>query len=217
VVLNPRDFFQIILVNFRNHPYQVKLTLFPDKENQLPEVALDGCIPGICDLPDTAQEGIAMYALHPYLAQVSGGIIRCILHRTFSPVLEKFAILKLSEQSIQGIPAMKIRLAALLTTLSIVCLPMQSYAAKGGEQGPSDRAYERASDNASFKREGDKPGKSEYRGDKDSDDDYGHDGDGKGSSKGSSKDKDQEQSKYKDKPDSDDDVRSRDKKDKKEK
>jgi hypothetical protein len=62
---------------------------------------------------------------------------------------------------------MKIRLVALLTTLSIVCLPMQSYAAKGGEKGPSDRAYERASDNASFKREDGKPGKAEHRRDND--------------------------------------------------
>ena len=101
---------------------------------------------------------------------------------------------------------MKIRFVALLATLSIVCIPMQSYAAKGGEKGPSDRAYERASDNASFKREGSKPGKAEHKRDYD----YGHyDDDDKGKRKYKRKDKDEH--------DSDDDVRSRYKKDRKEK
>ena len=66
---------------------------------------------------------------------------------------------------------MRKTLVALLVTLFIACLSMQSYAAKGGEKGPSDRAYERASDNASFKREGDKTGKAEHRRDRHDDSD----------------------------------------------
>jgi hypothetical protein len=56
--------------------------------NLLLEATLDGCILVIYYLPGTAQEGIALYGLHLYLAQDSGGIIRYKLHRTFSPVLE---------------------------------------------------------------------------------------------------------------------------------
>ena len=103
---------------------------------------------------------------------------------------------------------MKMRFVALLTTLSIVCIPTQSFAAKGGEKGPSDRAYERASDNASFKREGGKPGKAEHRRDYD----YGHyDDDDKGKYKNKYKRKD------KDERDLDNDVTPRYKKDRKEK
>ena len=47
-------------------------------------------------------------------------------------------------------------LAAVITTTLILALPLQSFAAKGGEKGPSDRAWEHADENASFKREGDK-------------------------------------------------------------
>ena len=121
---------------------------------------------------------------------------------------------------------MRKTLVALLTTLFIACQPMQSYAAKGGEKGPSDRAYERASDNASFKREGGKPGKDERRRDKDSD--HGHDDDDSGSKwpwqkKGEDDDSGDRKSKKKgddddkDESDSDHDVKSMDKKGKKEK
>jgi len=44
------------------------------------------------------------------------------------------------------------KLITLLATMALASLSLQSLAAKGGEKGPSDRAYERASDNASFKR-----------------------------------------------------------------
>ena len=43
-------------------------------------------------------------------------------------------------------------LATLLIGLPLLTAPLQVFAAKGGEPGPSDRAWERASDNASFKR-----------------------------------------------------------------
>ena len=55
---------------------------------------------------------------------------------------------------------MKRILIAFITSVAVLLLPLQSIAGKGGEKGPSDRAYERANDNASFKRGGD-------------DDDYG--------------------------------------------
>jgi FtsZ-interacting cell division protein ZipA len=45
------------------------------------------------------------------------------------------------------------RLLTLLTVIAIAGLSMQALAAKDGEKGPGDRAYERASDNASFKRD----------------------------------------------------------------
>jgi hypothetical protein len=76
------------------------------------------------------------------------------------------------------------KLLTLLTAIAITGLSMQSLAAKGGEKGPSDRAYERASDNASFKR------------DRDDDDD--------GKKKHKKKDK------AKDRDDDDDDDRDRD-------
>ena len=91
---------------------------------------------------------------------------------------------------------MRNTLVTLLATLFLACLPMQSYAAKGGEKGPSGKAYERASDNASFKREGDKTGKAEHR--RDRDDDSGD-----------------WRSRLEDDSDSDSDVKSRDKKNKK--
>ena len=90
---------------------------------------------------------------------------------------------------------MRKTLVALLVTLFIACLSMQSYAAKGGEKGPSDRAYERASDNASFKRE---IGKAEHRRNR-------HD------------DSDDWRSRLEDDSDSDSDVKSMYKKDRKEK
>jgi len=91
---------------------------------------------------------------------------------------------------------MRKTLVALLATLFIACLSMPSYAAKGGEKGPSGKAYERASDNASFKREGGKTGKAKHRRDDDSDD---------------------WRSRLEDDSDSDSDVKSRDKKYKKDK
>ena len=124
---------------------------------------------------------------------------------------------------------MRKTLVALLTILFIASLPMQSYAAKGEGKGPSERAYERASDNASFKRESGKTGKAEHR--HDSDSDHGHDDDDKDSGSDGRKswkkdddDKGDSDSNVKsskkdgdDKGDSDSDVKSRGKKDRKEK
>ena len=76
------------------------------------------------------------------------------------------------------------KLLTLLTAIAISSLSLQSLAAKGGEKGPSDRAYERASDNASFKR-----------------DRYDDDGDKK---------KHKKKDKNKDRDDDDDDDRNRD-------
>ena len=95
---------------------------------------------------------------------------------------------------------MRKTLVALLATLFIACLSMPSYAAKGGEKGPSGKAYERASDNASFKREGGKTGKAEHRRDSDR-----------------HEDSDDWRSRLEDDSDSDSDVKSMDKKDRKEK
>ena len=49
---------------------------------------------------------------------------------------------------------MKRILIALLTSMAVLLLPLHALAGKGGEKGPGDRAYERANDNASFKRGG---------------------------------------------------------------
>jgi hypothetical protein len=49
---------------------------------------------------------------------------------------------------------MKKLLTALLTVLPLLLLPLDSWADK--DKAPSDRAYDRASDNASFKRDNDK-------------------------------------------------------------
>lgn len=43
-------------------------------------------------------------------------------------------------------------LLAILAALSILLMPLHSYAAKDGK-GPSDQAYKNASDNASFNRD----------------------------------------------------------------
>ena len=48
---------------------------------------------------------------------------------------------------------MRKTLVALLAALFIASLSVQTYAAKDGAKGPSGKAYERASDNASFKRD----------------------------------------------------------------
>jgi hypothetical protein len=107
-------------------------------------------------------------------------------------------MLKFGKQPTQGTPVMRNTLVTLLATLFIACLSMQSYAAKGGEKGPGGKAYERASDNASFKREGGKTGKAEHK--RDRDDDYGD-----------------WRSRLGDDSDSDSDVKSMDKKYRKEK
>ena len=49
---------------------------------------------------------------------------------------------------------MKKLLISLLAILPLLLLPLDSYADK--DKGPSDRAYDRANDNASFKRGDDK-------------------------------------------------------------
>ena len=90
------------------------------------------------------------------------------------------------------------KLLTLLTAIAIAGLSMQSLAAKGGEKGPGDRAYEQASDNASFKRDrhdNDDDKKEHKKKDKD------RDGDDDGDDKKKNKDRD-----------NDDDDRKRDKK-----
>ena len=47
------------------------------------------------------------------------------------------------------------KIIALLTVMALASLSLPSLAAKGGEKGPAERAYDRASDNASFKRDRD--------------------------------------------------------------
>jgi FtsZ-interacting cell division protein ZipA len=91
------------------------------------------------------------------------------------------------------------RLLTLLTVIAIAGLSMQALAAKDGEKGPGDRAYERASDNASFKRD-------RY------DDD---DGKKKHKKKNKAKDRDDDDDKDRDRDrdrDHDDDDKDRDKK-----
>jgi len=46
------------------------------------------------------------------------------------------------------------KLLTIFAALALASPSLQSLAARGGEKGPSDRARERASDNASFKRDG---------------------------------------------------------------
>lgn len=43
-------------------------------------------------------------------------------------------------------------LTTLLITLPLICTPLAAAAEKDGGKGPSERAWERANDNASFKR-----------------------------------------------------------------
>lgn len=89
------------------------------------------------------------------------------------------------------------KLLTLLSVIAIAGLSMQALAAKDGEKGPSDRAYERASDNASFKR------------DRDDDDD----GKKKHKKKYKAKDRDDDDDKDRDRDrDRDDDDKDRDKK-----
>jgi hypothetical protein len=63
---------------------------------------------------------------------------------------------------------MKKFLISLLAILPLLLLPLDSYADK--DKGPSDRAYDRANDNASFKR-GDDKNKHKNKNDDDDDDD----------------------------------------------
>ena len=96
-------------------------------------------------------------------------------------------------------------LLTLLTAIAMAGLSMQSLAAKGGEKGPGDRAYEQASDNASFKRDrynDDDDKKKHKKKDKDKD---RHDDD-------DDDDDDKEKDKKKNKDRDDDDDRERDKK-----
>ena len=76
---------------------------------------------------------------------------------------------------------MKKQLISLLALLPLLLIPLEAYADK--DKGPSDRAYDRANDNASFKRDDDnnkhhkknkhddKDHKNKNRHDKDDDDD----------------------------------------------
>jgi hypothetical protein len=61
---------------------------------------------------------------------------------------------------------MKKLLISLLAVLPLLLLPLDSYADK--DKGPSDRAYDKANDNASFNRDNDK--KKKKNKDKDSKD-----------------------------------------------
>ena len=45
------------------------------------------------------------------------------------------------------------KIIAVLAALSILLMPIHSYAAPGGGNGPSEQAEKNASDNASFKRD----------------------------------------------------------------
>jgi hypothetical protein len=73
------------------------------------------------------------------------------------------------------------KLITLLTAMALASLSLQSLAAKGDEKGPSDRAYEHASDNASFKRDRDydADGRKKHK-DKDSDREYDREDDDTG-------------------------------------
>ena len=57
-------------------------------------------------------------------------------------------------------------LLAILAALSILLMPLHSYAAKDGK-GPSDQAYKNASDNASFNRDNKDKDKKKNKNDKD--------------------------------------------------
>lgn len=95
------------------------------------------------------------------------------------------------------------KLITLLAAMALASLSLQSLAAKGGEKGPSDRAYERASDNASFKRG------------RDYDDDAADD-DGRKKHKDKKKDRDDDDGKDSDRED-DDTEKRRDRLNKREK
>ena len=86
---------------------------------------------------------------------------------------------------------MKKLLICLLSLLPLLLLPLDSSADK--DKGPSDRAYEKANDNASFKRDKkDKDKKKNKYRDDDDDDDDDHRKDKK---------KDNDKNKKKDRPD----------------
>ena len=64
---------------------------------------------------------------------------------------------------------MKKLLISLLAVLPLLLLPLDSYADKG--KGPSDQAYDKANDNASFNRDNDKKKKKNKNKDKKDDKD----------------------------------------------
>ena len=71
--------------------------------------------------------------------------------------------------------------ALMISSLLILALPLQAHAAKGGEKGPSDSAWEHANENAKFKREGEKLKKDKHnkkeKHSHDGEDDHDHDRD----------------------------------------
>jgi hypothetical protein len=79
---------------------------------------------------------------------------------------------------------MKKLLISLLSLLPLLLLPLDSSADK--DKGPSDRAFERANDNASFKHDNDHKEKNKNKHHDDDDDD---DGDHKDNKKTKKKDK----------------------------
>ena len=84
---------------------------------------------------------------------------------------------------------MKRTLTTCLAVFSLL-LPLQPFAARGGEADPGDKAYEHASDKASFKRDDDRKQILDWDRDDDDDKDKKHqrdrdrDRDGPGSDKG---------------------------------
>ena len=94
---------------------------------------------------------------------------------------------------------MKKLLICLLSLLPLLLLPLDSSADK--DKGPSDRAYEKANDNASFKRDKkDKDKKKNKYRDDDDDDDHRKDKK-KDKDKDKDKDKNKNKNKKKDRPD----------------
>ena len=51
---------------------------------------------------------------------------------------------------------MKRTLITIVTVISLLLIPLQSFAAKSGDKGPGGKAYDNASDNASFNWDKDK-------------------------------------------------------------
>jgi Skp family chaperone for outer membrane proteins len=103
------------------------------------------------------------------------------------------------------------KLITLLTAMALASLSLQSLAAKGDEKGPSDRAYERASDNASFKRDRDydADGRKKHKDKKkDRDDDDGKDSDREYDDTGKRRDRLNEREKRRHAGDSDKDPES---------
>ena len=68
--------------------------------------------------------------------------------------------------------------ALMISSLLILALPLQAHAARGGEKGPGDSAWEHANENAKFKREDEKLKKDKHKKEKhshDGEDDHKHD------------------------------------------